>query len=162
MAEEKSSCRTEIYYPDGRVLVMEWEEGTCPGYEWLVRAVGGYLESVSRFLIGAESPVLAFCDEEGGLKRLDVNVSGMKALNWPEPPQGWEAYEHELEVRGKKVPLPDAPLLITSETQAAEVMAALQRWSPVSGPVVILWGWSPTDLDEKEALNPESLGEPRA
>lgn len=166
MAEEKSSCRTEIYYPDGRVLVMEWEDGTCPGYEWLTRAVGGYLQPITQFLATQHHRVVAFCDEEGLPKELDVNLPAMKALLWPAPPEGWDLYERRIEREGKKPPKPGPPILITSDMTPGEARGAWEaarwQWSPACGPVVILWGWNLADLDEKENLNPESLGEPRA
>ena len=86
--------RTELYYPDGRVLVREWEPGTRPAYEWLSKAVEGYIELVSRFLDGGpEDRVQAYANEEGRLRNMPGNVPGMKALKWPEPPGGWDAFD---------------------------------------------------------------------
>ena len=87
--------RTEIYYPDGRVLTLEWEEGTRPAYEWLSKVVEGYIETVDRFLEGGgpEGTIQAYCNEEGLLRGMRGNVPGMKALNWPEPPGGWGSFD---------------------------------------------------------------------
>lgn len=149
--------RTEIYYPDGRVLVQEWEDGTRPAYEWLSKAVEGYIEGVDRFLEngGPDGTVQAYCNEEGLLRGMTGNVPGMKALNWPEPPGGWDAYDAEAPFE------PPPPVLITGRPTPEQV-AMLNRWSPIVGPVVIMRGWRERDYDDEKGVNPDSLGEPQA
>lgn len=145
--------RTELYYPDGRVLVREWEPGTRPAYEWLSKAVEGYIEVVDRFLDGGpEGRVQAYANEEGRLRDMPGNVPGMKALNWPEPPGGWSAFDPD------NLGAIPSPVIITSpnDPQLAELS---RRWDPVVGPVLILWGWSEAEYDDEKGLNPDELGE---
>jgi hypothetical protein len=153
--------QTAIYYPDGRILKMIWKPGTFPAYAWLRRAVGGLLESVDRFVAEAEK-TQAYADEEGRLKNLPVNVPGMKAVSWPEPPQGWDLYERDLESVGGMAPPPSGPVIVHSEMSEEELRRAwrhMQHWSPLCGPVLVLRGWSDDYEDECEQLNPESLGD---
>lgn len=153
--------QTAIYYPDGRILEMTWKPGTFPAYEWLRRAVGGLLQPVDRFMDEAEQG-RAYADEEGRLKKLPVNIPGMKAVSWPEPPQGWDLYEHDLELVGGVAPPPPGPVVVHGGMTDEELRRArrhLQRWSPLCGPVLVLRGWSDDDETGYEELNPESLGD---
>ena len=51
-----------------------------PGLEELHRAVGGWLEAVPYFTAFCGDPCVAFCDEDGKLKRLPVNA--VATLHW--------------------------------------------------------------------------------
>lgn len=153
---------TEIYYPDGSCLTLEWREGTRPAYEWLRRAVGGGpIESVDMYLEGSgpEGDVAAFCNEEGRLRGLKMNAPGMQAVNWPEPPDGWDSI--------KNAPPPGVPKGPTvfypgmSSDAFRDAVGRMSRWSPVVGPVIILRGWREEDYDDTDPVNPMSLGEPR-
>jgi hypothetical protein len=152
--------RTEIYYPDGRVLVRTWERGTRPAYPWLSKAVEGYIESVDRFLPdgGPEGREQAYANEEGRLNGMEANVPGMKALHWPEPPGGWDAFDPA------KVGPPGPPTVVgfgQSPEEMAAAMAKLgQRWDPVMGPVLIMRGWTEDEHEDDEGENPDDLGTP--
>ena len=152
--------RTEIYYPDGRVLVRTWEPGTRPAYPWIKRAVEGYIEAVDRFLPdgGPQGRVQAFANEEARLRDMPGNVPGMKALHWPEPPGGWEAFDPD------NVPPLDAPTLIgfgqSPEEVATKLAAVQRRWDPVCGPVLIMRGWTEDEYDNERGVEPDDLGQP--
>ena len=157
--------QTEVYYPDGRVLVLAWDEGTRPALRWLQRALGGYIEAVDRFLPdgGPNGRNQAFCHEEGRIIGLEVNVPGMKALHWPEPAQGWDAYQASLEATEGKAGEPDAPILLHGGMSREEFAAAerkiMQRWDPICGPVVITRGWTESEYDDREGVDPQTFGE---
>ena len=57
--------------------VSEIELLTMPTLKQLQKAVGGFIEAVPRFdtieYKGEKVPCIAFCDEEGKLKRKDIN-----------------------------------------------------------------------------------------
>lgn len=148
---------TEIYYPDGRVLVQEWEDGTRPAYEWLSKAVEGYIETVDRFMEngGPNGTVQAYANEEGLLLGLRGNIPGMKAINWPEPPGGWDSFDPD------NVGDPPPPVLIVGRP-TPEQIEMMNRWSPIVGPVLVMRGWRERDYDNEKGVNPDSLGEPRA
>ena len=67
---------TQIYRPDGTVDIQDWT--TDPPLKFLQDAVGGYLEAVPFFnrLAGIHGPqrAVAYCNEEGKLQGLPVNV----------------------------------------------------------------------------------------
>lgn len=157
---ESYTKRTEIYYPDGRVLVRTWERGTRPAYKWLSKAVEGYIEAVDRFLSdgGPNGREQAYANEEGRLQNMPGNVPGMKALRWPEPPGGWDRFDAE------SIGPPGGPIALgfgQSPEEMAEAMAKLQgRWDPVVGPVLIMRGWTESEHEEDEGLNPDDLGKP--
>lgn len=162
---QRYMLRTEIYYPDGRVLVKAWKKGTRPAYEWTRRAVEGYIEAVDRFLPdgGPDGCVQAYANEEGRLNNLDVNIPGMKALDWPEPTMGWDAYDRHLDTTERKAPPPDGPIFMHGGMSAEELADAhqqiLNRWDPVVGPVVILRGWREENYESDKGSNPDDLGE---
>jgi hypothetical protein len=143
---------TEIYYPDGHVLVREWPTGTRPYYKWQQRAVGGLIQLVVGH--GLTEGVSVFCNEEGRLRDLTVNIPGMIAIKWPEPPQGWETLN-------TKAPPHSGPIVLSSGMSLHELRAALARrpsWSPVVGPILVMRGWSEEELGDDEPLNPDDLG----
>lgn len=154
--------KTEIYYPDGRVLVREWEDGTRPSYDWCRRAVGdGPIEIVSRFMPDGdlEGTEQAYCHEEGRLIGLPLNVPGMKAINWPEPAEGWDSLDPEASAGP-----PPGPIIMYPGMPAAEEASARARmsmWQPVVGPILVMRGWLEEEYDDDQHLTPESLGEER-
>ena len=108
---------------------------------------------------GPDGEVAAYGNGEGRLRGLKMNGPGMRAVNWPEPPEGWDSI--------KNMPSPGVPkgptLLYPGMSSDAfqDAMKQMSRWSPVVGPVVILRGWREEDYDDEEAVNPPTLGEPR-
>jgi hypothetical protein len=148
--------KTEIYYPDGRVLERVWEDGTRPAYAWMSRAVGGLIEHVGGFLEGEREE--AYANEEGRLLGLDVNVPGMKALNWPEPPMGWAS------VTPRPAGAAPSMVLVHPGMSGGELESArreLMRWQPVVGPILVMRGWSDDEYDDEEGVDPGSLGAER-
>jgi len=157
--------RTEVYYPDGRVLVRVWAAGTRPAYPWLSKTVDGYIEGVDRFLPGAGQEgcrVQAYANEEGRLNNLPVNIPGMKALHWPEPPQGWDGLRVLVDDEGRYTVEPGGPIFMHSGMSeaalAAAHKAATQRWDPVVGTILIMRGWSEEEYDDDEGEDPADLG----
>lgn len=152
--------RTEIYYPDGRVLVLMWKRGTRPAYEWLHKAVDGPIEGVDRFLPdgGPDGRVQAYANEEGRLTGMRGNVPGMKVLHWPEPPGGWDSFDPE------NIGEPGPPIVVgfgQSPDEMAAALAEIQgRWDPVVGPVLIMRGWTEAEYDDDEGVTPDDLGKP--
>jgi hypothetical protein len=153
---------TEIYYPDGRVLVREWRDGTRPSYDWCRRAVGdGPIESVGRFMPDADydGREQAWCHESGRLIGLPINVPGMKAVNWPEPRGGWDSLDPE-----RPAGPPPGPVFLHAGMSPGEMAAAhvrMSAWQPVVGPVLVMRGWLEEEYDDDEHLTPDSLGEER-
>lgn len=149
--------RTEIYYPDGLVLVRMWEHGTRPAYRWLSRVVDGLIESVDFFM---EGDVQALANEEGRLRGMEGNVPGMKAINWPEPPGGWASFD------ANNLPDPEPAILIGFGDSPADIAAALaaaqRRWSPVVGPILVMRGWGEDSYETDEKVNPPDLGKPHS
>jgi hypothetical protein len=71
-----------IIQPDGTSTTEERVSSARPGLDELQKAVGGYIESVDRFL--AEGTV-AYANEEGLLVGLDRNPVATKRVKWPHP-----------------------------------------------------------------------------
>ena len=158
--------RTEIYYPDGRVLVRAWAAGTRPAYPWLSKVVDGMIEGVAHCLpdSGYEGRTQAWANEEGRLNNLPVNIPGMKALHWPEPPHGWNGLRALLDDEGVYTVALGEPIFMFSgmsqEDLAAAQKAAAQRWDPVVGTILIMRGWNEEEYDDDEGLDPADLGTP--
>lgn len=57
---------------DGRFIVHDYD--SSPALNDLQEAVGGYLETIPFFTSFEGAPCIAFCDEEGKLKRKFTNV----------------------------------------------------------------------------------------
>lgn len=143
---------TTIYYPDGRTLTRTWEDNTRPSYEWLKKAVEGCIESVSGYL-NEEDGVEAWANEEGRILNLGLNVPGMKAINWPAPPAGWDSL-----TSGGSAGAPDEPVVLfagMSEKEFDEARQKMARWQPVVGPILVMQGFSEETYDEDTHLTPD-------
>ena len=160
--------RTEIYHPDGRVLVRVWAAGTRPAYPWLSKVVEGMIESVERFLpdSGYEGRTQAYANEEGRLNGLPLNIPGMKALQWPEPPQGWDGLGALVDDEGRYTVELGSPIFMFSGMSEADLAAAqkaaAQRWDPVVGTILIMRGWNEGEYDDDEGEDPADLGTPHS
>jgi hypothetical protein len=147
---------TLIVHPDGREVARYWEPGTRPTYRWLTLAIaapdqdGGMIESVGG---GDEGGDQAWANEEGRLFDLPANVLAMRLLNWPAPPEGWDAYD------GNMGNHPGALVFSSVEEYQA---AQGKYWSPVVGPVVFLSGFAGLDDEgdyvDREIENDTDLG----
>lgn len=71
-----------IYQTDGTKTVTEREANNPPTLEELQAHVGGYIESVDRFL---EEGTRAYANEDGLFKGLRVNLVATVAVKWPYP-----------------------------------------------------------------------------
>lgn len=147
---------TLIVHPDGREVARYWEPGTRPTYRWLTLAVaapnqdGGMIESVGG---GEEGTDQAWANEEGRLFDLPANVPAMRLIGWPEPPEGWDAYD------GNMGSQPPFQVFSTLEEFHA---ARGKHWSPVVGPVVFMSGFGGVDDEgdyvDREIENDTDLG----
>ena len=71
-----------IIQPDGTTETTERASSERPSLDELQKAVGGYIESVDRFL---PEGTVAYANEEGLLVGLDRNPTATDAVKWPYP-----------------------------------------------------------------------------
>lgn len=143
---------TAIVQPDGTALVRSWAADNRPSLDWLQRAVAhesqdkGYIEPVDQH---CPDSMQAYGNEEARLFNPPMlpNVPAMRIVNWPAPPEGWEAYDGEHYGN---------PPRVQFFTSVEEMRNAPPVWFPICGPIVVMRGFrtnarpdTPDDLGDK-------------